>query len=160
MLVKTIGTDKDNGYNASQHLIVWVRAPKILGRMKVHPMSTTDRLRCEGTLTIGGYDKTIFAGHAVKKNGQWHGELTQYGCSQTLTTKQLALANQAIEAICLHAESDSAFFYEMESVERHYIEIDIESCESKIKQLQGELTEQMDRLANLTFQLRANKVTQ
>ena len=107
MLVKTIGTDKDNGYNASQHLIVSVTAPKILGTMKVHPMSTTDRLRCEGTLTIGGYDKTIFAGHAVKKNGQWHGELTQHGCMQTLTAKQLALANQAVEAICLHAESDS-----------------------------------------------------
>ena len=160
MLVETIGTDKDNGYNASQHLIVKVKAPKVSGTMKVHPMSTTDRLRCEGTLTIGGYDKTIFAGHAVKKNGQWHGELTQHGCSQTLTTKQLALANQAVEAICLHAESDSAFFYEMESVERYYIEIDIESCESKIKLLQAQIVEETDRLANLTFKLLANKVTQ
>jgi hypothetical protein len=78
MQVETIGTDKDNGYNASQHLIVKVKAPKISGTMKVHPMSTTDRLRCEGTLTIGGYDKTIFAGHAVKKNGQWVGELTAW----------------------------------------------------------------------------------
>lgn len=160
MLVKTIGTDKDNGYNASQHLIVWVRAPKILGRIKVHPMSTTDRLRCEGTLTINGHDKTVFAGHAVKKNGQWHGELTQNGCSQPMTAKQLVLANQAIEAICLHAESDSAFFYEMESVERYYIEIDIESCENKIKLLQAQIVEETDRLANLTFKLRANKVAQ
>jgi hypothetical protein len=160
MLVKTIGTDKDNGYNAHQHLIVSVKAPNLVGRMKVFPMSTTDRLRCEGTLSIGGHDKTIFAGHAVKKNGQWIGELTQHGCSQTLTAKQLALANQTIEAICAHAESDSAFFYEMESVERYYIEIDIEDTERKIKQLQGEIAEQMDKLANLTFKLRANKVTQ
>lgn len=160
MQVKTIGTDKDNGYNASQHLIVWVRAPKILGRMKVYPMSTKDRLRCEGTLTINGYDKTIFAGHAVKKNGQWVGELSHHGCMQSLTAKQLVLANQAVEAICLHAESDSAFFYEMESLERYYIEIDVERCESKIKLLQAEIVEETDRLANLTFQLRANKVTQ
>jgi hypothetical protein len=157
MQVKTIGTDKDNGYNASQHLIVKVKAPKISGEMKVHPMSTTDRLRCEGTLTIGGYDKTIFAGHAVKKNGQWIGELTQYGCSQTLTTKQLALANQAVEAICLHAENDSAFFYEMESVERWYIQLDIEDTENKISLLQIQTAGLIETLANLTFKLRANE---
>jgi hypothetical protein len=159
MQVETIGTDKDNGYNASQHLIVKVKAPKVSGTMKVHPMSTTDRLRCEGTLTIGGYDKTIFAGHAVKKNGQWIGELTQHGCSQTMTTKQLALANQAVEAICLHAESDSAFFYEMESVERWYIQLDIEDTENKISLLQIETAGLMETLANLTFKLRANEET-
>ena len=160
MLVKTIGTDKDNGYGANQHLIVQVTAPKISGTMKIYPMSTTDRLRCEGTLTIGGYDKTIFAGHAVKKNGQWIGELTQHGCSQTLTAKQLVLANQAIESMCSHAESDSAFFYEMESVERWYIQLDIENTENKISLLQIETAGLMETLANLTFKLRANEVTQ
>jgi len=159
MLVKTIGTDKDNGYNASQHLIVQVTAPKILGRMKVHPMSTTDRLRCEGTLTINGHDKTVFAGHAVKKNGQWVGELTQNGCSQPMTAKQLVLANQAIEAICLHAENDSAFFYEMESVERWYIQLDIEDTENKIGLLQGEVAGLIETLARLNHKMREHGVT-
>jgi hypothetical protein len=48
----------------------------------------------------------------------------------------------------------------MESVERYYIEIDIERAEEKIKLLQAEITEQMDAIARLSFKLRANKVTQ
>jgi len=160
MLVKTIGTDKDNGYGANQHLIVQVTAPKITGTMKIYPMSTTDRLRCEGTLTINGYEKNIFAGHAVKKDGVWVGELTKYGTTSALTDKQMVLANQAIEAMCAHADRDTPFFYEMESVERYYIEIDIERAEEKIKLLQAEITEQMDIIQQCAFKLRANKVTQ
>jgi hypothetical protein len=159
MQVETIGTDKDNGYNASQHLIVKVKAPKISGTMKVHPMSTTDRLRCEGTLTIADMTKRYSQGTQLRRTGNGYGELTQHGCSQTLTTKQLALANQAVEAICLHAESDSAFFYEMESVERWYIQLDIEDTENKISLLQIETAGLMETLANLTFKLRANEET-
>jgi hypothetical protein len=76
-----------------------------------------------------------------------------------LTTKQLALANQAVEAICLHAESDGAFFYEMESVERWYIQLDIENTENKISLLQIETAGLMETLAHLTFKLRANEET-
>lgn len=160
MLVKTLSTDKDDGYNATQHLILSVTAPKIFGEMKVYPMSTIDRLRCQGTLTVNGHAKQIHSGHAIKQDGRWVGELNKYGCTSVLTDKQMVLANQAIEAMCAHAESDSAFFYEMESVERFHTEIEIESCESKIKQLQTEIAEQMNTLHILSFKLRANKVTQ
>jgi hypothetical protein len=158
MLVKITGTDRLDGYDQRQHLCVTVESPKAKGALRVHTMSTADRLRVEGTLTLNGSTRTMHAGHAVKNNGVWVGEANNYSWtfeSGAPSDKAIALANQVIAEVCRVAESEPAFNWEMMNCEKYYLEIDLERAQEKIEALKLETLAQQTLIAELEQKIRS-----
>lgn len=153
------GTDRLNGYDNRQHLIVEINMPRVKGTARVHTMSTADRLRVEGTFTINGGEREIHAGHACKnKDGEWVGEATQYSFSYRTaspTSKQIELANLAIAEICKTAEQDPNFHWEMLDTEKYYLEIDLEHAQEKIEALKLEVLAQQNLITELEQKVRS-----
>jgi len=152
------GTDRLNGYDKRQHLIVEVSSPRAKGTVRVHSMSTTDRLRVEGTLVLNGGEREMHAGHACKnKNGEWVGEANRHSFSFSTapaTGKQIELANLVIAEVCRVAEQDAPFNWEMMSTEKYYIEMDLERAQEKVEELKLEVLAQQTLINELEQKVR------
>ena len=158
MIVKITGTDRLDGYDNRQHLCVTVESPKAKGTLRVHTMSTADRLRIEGTLTLNGSTRQIHAGHAIKNNGVWVGEANNYSWtfeSGAPSDKAIALANQVIAEVCKVAESEPAFNWEMMNAEKYYLEMDLERAHDKIEELKLGMLAQQTLIGELEQKIRS-----
>ena len=159
MMVETIKRSPDRGAindSDSGFLTVRVTAPRISGELTMHPMSTTDRIRCSGTLTINGVSRLIHSGHAIRQQGQWIGEVNKYSFgfgSTPPSASSLLRANEAVATACWYAYNDIQFFDDMKSMERYYLILDIEKAEADIKKLEFAREEKFQELANLTSRL-------
>jgi hypothetical protein len=152
------GTDRLNGYDKRQHLIVEVSSPKAKGTVRVHTMSTTDRLRVEGTLVLNGGEREMHAGHACKNaNGEWVGEANRHSfsfMSAPATAKQIELANLVIAEVCRIAEQDAPFHWEMMNTEKYYVEMDLERAQEKVEELKLEVLAQQTLINELEQKVR------
>ena len=152
------GTDRLNGYDKRQHLIVEVSSPRAKGTVRVHTMSTTDRLRVEGTLVLNGGEREMHAGHACKNNnGEWVGEANRHSFSfmgAPATGKQIELANLVIAEVCRVAEQDAPFNWEMMSTEKYYVEMDLERAQRKVEELKLEVLAQQALINELEQKVR------
>jgi hypothetical protein len=153
------GTNRLDGYNQRQHLIVEVTSPKAKGTLLVHTMATTDRLRVEGTLLLNGGERVMHAGHGHKNSsGEWVGEANRHSfsfMSAPATAKQIELANLVIAEVCKVAEQDAPFNWEMLDTEKYYVEMDLESAQEKIETLKLEVLAQQTLINELEQKVRA-----
>ena len=153
------GTNRLDGYDQRQHLIVEVSSPKAKGTVRVHTMSTADRLRIEGTLVLNGGEREMHAGHGWKnKSGEWVGEANRYSFSSftaPATGKQIELANLLIAEVCRVAEQDAPFHWEMLNTEKYYLEMDLESAQEKIETLKLEVLAQQNLINELEQKVRS-----
>ena len=159
MNITITGTNRLDGYDQRQHLIVEVSSPKAKGTLRVHTMSTADRLRIEGTLVLNGGEREMHAGHGWKnKSGEWVGEANRYSFSSLTapaTGKQIELANLLIAEVCRVAEQDAPFHWEMLNTEKYYLEMDLESAQEKIETLKLEVLAQQNLINELEQKVRS-----